>query len=212
MKRYVAESLVFITLSLALVLGTLVAGRLVFRDTAPVPELPHATMPGCFDAPVAPIDDSGIVGQAALCLTDDAVRPSLRVVNLTPDTVYLTLFEYFEEPGACRASPCGHRDLRSDGTGGTLARMDATIAGGSRRAEFWGDFRNIVLTRRAQITLTLFERGTVRGTSGQQRAHLLLALPIAPPTERTGAATNATASDGRRVAQAIFLPMPDESP
>jgi len=212
MRRYVAESLVLITISIVLALGTLAAGGLTLRDAVPTPELSHAMMPGCFDAPIAPLDDSGIAGQAALCLTDEAVRPSLRVANLTPDTAYQVVFAYFEEPGACQSFPCSQADLRADGTGGTLARMDATIAGGARRAEFWGDFRNLVLTRRAQVTLTLFDRGSAQGVTGQRRAHLLLALPGAPPDERSGSNGTTTAPQGRRVAQAIFLPQPDDAP
>jgi len=212
MKRYLAESMVIVVASLVLVLGTLALGGLAMRDTVPTVELPLAMTPGCLDAPVVPLGDSGIAGQAVLCVTDEAVRPALRVANLTPDTAYLALFEYFEEPAMCRTSPCGLADLRADGSGGTLARMDATIASGARRADFWGDFRSLSLTRGAQITLLLFDHGSVRGGNNQRRAHQLLALPIAPPNERTGGNGGIDRGIGRAVAQAHFLPPATEIP
>lgn len=212
MKRYLAESMVIVAASIVLVLGTLAMGSVALRDDGPSPQLSRVTMPGCLDAPVVPIDNSGIAGQAQLCVTDEAVRPSLRVANLTPDTAYLALFEYFEQPTACVAYPCGYVDLRADGTGGTLARMDATVAGGSRRAELWGDFRDLSLTQAAQVTLLLFDRGAARGGNGQHRAHLLLSLPIAPPDGRAGNSTGGDRGIGRAVAQAHFLPPAAEVP
>ena len=212
MKRYLAESMVIVVASIVLVLGTLALGSLAMRDTAPTLELPLAMAPGCLDAPVIPIGDSGIAGQAVLCVTDEAVRPALRVANLTPDTAYLALFEYFAEPSMCRTSPCGHADLRPDGSGGTFARMDATIASGARRADFWGDFRDLSPTRGSQVTLLLFDHGSVRGGNSQRRAHQLLALPIAPSNERTSASGGSDRGIGRAVAQAIFLPPAAEIP
>ena len=212
MRRYLAESTVIVAASLVLVLGTLALGGLTLRDTAAGPELSLAMAPGCLDAPVAPVADSGIAGQAVLCVTDEAVRPAIRVANLTPDTAYLAVFEYFEDPATCRAFPCGHADLRADGSGGTVARMDATIAGGTRRADFWGDFRSLSLTRGAQVTLWLFDHGSVRGRNSQYRAHQLLALPIVPPNERTSTSGAIDRGIGRAVAQALFLPQATEIP
>ncbi|HZO28496.1 MAG TPA: hypothetical protein VFH48_21175 [Chloroflexota bacterium] len=212
MKRYLAESMVIVAASIVLVLGTLAMGSMALRDDGPSPQLSRVKMPGCLDVPVVPIDNSGIAGQAQLCITDEAVRPSLRVANLTPDTAYLALFEYFEQPTACLGDPCGYADLRSDGTGGTLARMDAAVAGGARRAEFWGDFRDISLKLDAQVTLLLFDRGTVRGGNGQYRAHLLLSLPIVPPDGRAGTGSGGDRGIGRAVAQAHFLPPAAEEP
>ena len=211
MKRYFAESMVIITASIVLVLGTLAMGGVAMRDAAPTPRLPLSMMPGCIDAPVVQLDSSGIAGQAQLCVTDEAVRPGLRVANLTPDTAYLALFEYFEQPSTCLAFPCDHADLRFDGSGGTLARMDATIAGGTRQADLWGDFRNLLLTRDSQVTLTLYDRGSVRGENGQRRAHFLLSLPILSPAGRTGAG-GGDSGQGRAVARAIFLPSAQDAP
>jgi hypothetical protein len=210
MKRYVAESMVIITASIVLVLGTLAMGGTAMRDAAPTPRLPLSMVPGCIDAPVAELDSSGIGGQAQLCVTDEAVRPGLRVANLTPDTAYLALFEYFEQPTTCQAFPCDHADLRFDGSGGTLARMDATIAGGTRQADLWGDFRAVPLTRDSQVTLTLYDRGSVRGENGQKRAHLLLSLPLVLPGSQTGAGGDN--GHGRAVARAVFLPSAQDAP
>jgi hypothetical protein len=208
MRRYLAESVVLIAASvIVVVLGTVALGNVAMRETASVPELPLAMTPGCFDAPVVPVDDSGIGGEAKLCVVDDAVRPALRVANLTPDTVYLALFEYFELPSACQSFPCGSADHRGDGSGGVLARIDATVANGTRRADFWGDIRDLPLTRRSQVTLTLFDRGSVRGSDGRRRAHQLLALPITPSE---GVPNDHRA--GQRVAQAIFLPATEVRP
>ena len=138
------------------------------------------------------------------------MRPALRVANLTPDTVYLALFEYFEQPSACQAFPCGVADLRDDGSGGTLARMDAIVANGTRRADLRGDFRDVPLTRRSQVTLTLFDRGSVRGGDGRRRAHQLLSLPIAQADGQPGGSLARYV--GQRVARAIFLPPAEDLP
>lgn len=169
------------------------------------------TAPGCYDAPVVELDRSGIAGEAALCINDEAVRPALRVANLTPDTAYLALFQYFEEPSACQTFPCGPTDLRTDGSGGVMARMDATVANGTGRADFWGDFRDLPISRKTQVTLSLFDRGTVSVTNDRRRAFQLLTLPLTPadgttPVDRTHPTM------GRQVAQAHFLPAPDAAP
>jgi hypothetical protein len=87
--------------------------------------------------------------------------------------------------------------------------MDATIAGGTRRADLWGDFRDVPLTQSAQVTLTLFDRGSVRDGDLQRRAHLLLSLPVVPTDARTGSTDR---NAGRAVARARFLPQVDELP
>jgi hypothetical protein len=210
-RRYLAESMVPITASIVVMLGMVALGGSTLRQAPLVPELSLKMMPGCFDTPVAQVGGSGIAGQAQICITDDAVRPALRVANLTPDTAYLALFEYFEEPAACQGFPCTTADLRADGSGGTLARLDATVANGTRRADFNGDFRDVPFTRRSQITLTLFDRGSVRGSDGRHRAHQLLALPISQPGGAQGG-YRADPGAGHRVAQAVFLPIAEEHP
>jgi hypothetical protein len=210
-RRYLAESMVPITASIIVVLGVVAMGGSTQRQPTLVPELPLTMTPGCFDAPVVQVDGSGIAGQAKLCVTDDAVRPALRVANLTPGTAYLALFEYFEEPTTCQRFPCTTADLRADGSGGTLARLDAIVANGTQRADLYGDFRDLPLTRRSQVTLTLFDRGSVRGSDGQRRAHQLLALPIAQLTAGQGG-YHADPQAGLRVAQAVFLPIAEENP
>jgi hypothetical protein len=57
------------------------------------------------------------------------------------------------------------------------------------------------------VTLTLFDRGSVHGSDGRPRAHLLLTLPITPSD---GLPNDHGA--GQRVAQAIFLPMTEDVP
>jgi hypothetical protein len=197
--------------SIVVVLGMVALGGSTLRQVPLVTELPLAKMPGCFDAPVVQVGGSGIAGEAKLCVTDEAVRPALRVANLTPDTAYLALFEYFEEPAICQGFPCTTADLRADGSRGTLARLDAIVANGTRRADLYGDFRDLPLTRRSQVTLSLFDRGSARRSDGRHRAHQLLALPIS----QIGGAQGGYRADpgaGQRVAQAIFLPIAEENP
>jgi hypothetical protein len=211
MQRYLAESLTIVVVSIIIVLGTLALGGIAVRETASARQLPLAMMPGCFDAPLVQVDGSGIDGEAKLCVADEAVRPALRVANLTPDSVYLALFEYFEQPTTCQSYPCGSADLRDDGSGGTLARMDGIVANGTRRADFRGDFRDLPLTRGAQVTLTLFDRASVRSRDTGYRAHQLLSLPAASANSQPHDLARVR-TVGQRVAQAIFLPTTEEAP
>ena len=192
-------------------LGAVFAAGSMAREAGEVARGPLTTAPGCYDAPVVQVDQSGISGQAALCITDEAVRPALRVANLTPDTAYLALFQYFGEPSACQTFPCGVTDLRADGAVGVMARMDAIVANGTGRADFWGDFRDLPISRKTQVTLTLFDRGKASIVDGRRRAYQLLTLPLIP-ADASVPEDSTRPPLGRRVAQAHFLPESEMAP
>lgn len=204
MNRFLAEILACTTAIAIVAVMAVAVGGLVFRTISSPPRLPHVTVPGCFEAPLVQLAGSGIDGEAKLCIADDAVRPTVRVANLTPGTAYLALFLYVDQPSACRVMPCAVADLLADSTAGILARMDATVANGTRRADFWGDFRDLSLAPGSQVTLTLLDRGAVTAADSRRRARQLLALPAALSMTPTSDPL-ADRSAGLAVAQAVFF-------
>src|ERR1044071_1715741 len=101
MKHWLVEMSTLGAFSLVVALGAIALGGTTARQAALAPTLPLTTMPGCSDAPVFPVDGSGITGEAKLCITDEAVRPAVGAAIGSPDTVYMTLIQYVEPQPAC---------------------------------------------------------------------------------------------------------------
>ena len=181
-------------------MAVLLAGLQLRPTPPPLPSF-ATEQAGCLKTRLVEIDRSGVEGRARLCIVDEGVRPAIDAEGLAPGTIYTALFVYFDRPARCRSPRCAIDDLLGDDPVGVVGRMDAIEAGGTRKATFSGDFRDLSLTSESQVTLLLIERGTTSAADRQQRARRLLTLPNLP----LGAPTPLASADSARVVgQAIF--------
>jgi hypothetical protein len=203
MRRFLVEILVFMTLVAVIVVGVAALGGAAVQSTVRPVAARGASEAGCFDTPVTSQTDSGVRGGARLCIVDEGVRPAMRAEELAPDTIYSVWLAYFDRPMACRGVPCGRGDLFGEDPIGVLGRMDGVVASGLRKADFWGDFRDLRLSSGSQVTLLLLSHGPASTGDRRARARQLLT----PQLPRLGAPLAGAVADGdvgMEVAQAIF--------
>jgi hypothetical protein len=204
-RRFLAEILVFIAGALVITLAVAVVGAVIVPAPAqPVTvDVGAAASPGCFDAPVVLMTDAGPSGTARLCILDDAVRPSMRVVELRAGNAYTAWLQYYDRPARCQTAPCGVADLVGDNPAGVLSRMDAVVANGTGKADLWGDFRDLRLSSDSQLRLVLADHGIANVGDNRARARQLLTLQV----PRLGPPLAGAAADGElgtAVAHAVF--------
>jgi hypothetical protein len=199
-RRAVIEIGPFVVVSVLIAAGALIVGGNMTAPPAPVPAY-ASQRPGCQDAPVVGLDNSGLKGSARLCILDESTRPAVDVDGLTPGMAYVAWFAYFDRPQACQKGQCTIGDLRRDAVGGASGRMDGIVADGVGKAKFNGDFRDFRLSGGSEASVFLFERGIVGTGDTRGRARQLLTLQVPGldlPETHTGA------GGGRLVAQAVF--------
>jgi hypothetical protein len=203
MRRFLFEILGFLCLTALIVAILAVAGASAVQSLPrPTPTLPFREA-GCFEAPLTPVAQSGVVGSARLCIRDEAVRPAMRAENLAADAVFTAWFAYFDQPERCGSKPCGIGDLVGADPPGQLARMDALVADRTHRAGLWGDFRDLRLSSNSQVTMMLVRQPGAGSVDNRDRARRLLTLQL--PQVAAPSAGAATGGDtGVTVAQAIF--------
>jgi hypothetical protein len=177
MHRTLVEISIVLGASIVVTAGVFFAGSSLKRVPPPLPTF-LSQRSGCLDAPISPLNDSGIMGQAKLCIIDEAVRPEADVVGLNPGSAYATWLAYFDQPHTCRKPRCTITDLRGETATGVAGRMDGMVAGGIRKAQFFGDFRDLRLKSGSQVSLLVMDRGPVSDGDARARARQLLTLHV----------------------------------
>jgi hypothetical protein len=160
-----------------------------------------AEQAGCLDTRLVALDRSGVSSRSRLCSPDEGVWAGIEAEGLTSAVAYTAWLVYFDRPRECRAARCAVDDLLGEEPVGVIGRMDGTVANGTRKASFSGDFRDLRLSSASQVMLLVFERGQAGSPDNRRRARQLLSLHVA----RLGAPPVSAADDAARtVAQAIF--------
>ena len=182
--------------------AVLAAGGALRPTPAPIPAS-QAGPAGCAEARLHEQSDSGITGRARLCILDEGVRPAIEAEALAPGTAYTAWFAYFDRPRQCRLARCGTDDLLGEDPAGVVGRMAGAVADGTRKADFWGDFRDLRLSGGSQVVLFIFGHGPADSADNRRRTRQLLTIQ----SPRLGAPAAGAPSDGARaamVAEAIF--------
>jgi hypothetical protein len=202
-RHLVAEVVLPVVLSTCLAVA--IFGLGVRAVQAPPPRLPAYLLaePGCHEATVVAMADSGIAGQARLCLRDEGIRVTLEAGRLVPGVAYTAWLGYFDRADACRAVTCQLADFAGPDPVGVLGRLDARVAGWPDES-FAADLRDLRASPGAQVILWVFSHGPASASDNRQRARQLLT----PQSPRFGAPLAGAEMDGPGgvpVAQAAFL-------
>ena len=200
MRRVPTELLVGPGASALIALAVLAVGGGLRASPIPLPSR-LVEQAGCWDTRLVALDRSGIVGHARLCAPDEGVRAGMAAEGLTSGVAYTAWLVYFDRPSECRVARCAVDDLLGEEPVGIIGRMDGTVANGTRKAEFAGDFRDLRASSTSQVILLLFERGQAGSPDSRRRARQLLSLHVGRPN---GLPAGAPDDGARLVAQAIF--------
>ena len=158
----------------AIVAGAVLAGGLALSERGP-----GAAAVGrrCHDAPItiaATAATDGVGGEARVCDNAGGVWLTLALRRLTPGVAYSAWVAFFDHPTACKTRPCSRNDATGRDPAGVIARMDGSVVGVDRIAEFVGDFRGLRLSPGAQVLLMVFDHGPAHDRNNHYRARQLL--------------------------------------
>ena len=131
---------------------------------------------------VAQQGNSGATGHAAICVNEDGLKVSLKVMNLVPGNAYTVWFIYFDNPATCATPGCGPSDLTTPipdalhpnlAPAGAFGRMDSAVADEDGEARFSAKLQDFKVSKGSLIWLAVFNHGSA-STDNQERARQLL--------------------------------------
>ena len=174
-----------------------------WREAVRTPAVANAQQ-GCLDAPVAPMGDAAIDGNARLCVTEDAVQAYVDTGNLTAGNAYTAWFVYFDRPETCQATPCSPADAIGDNPPGVFGRMDSLVADPAGIGDFAGNFRGLRLSSGSIVRVAIFGHGAASTDDNRTLARQLL-TPEEPVLGAPGLGVPAANRHGAAVAVAAFV-------
>ena len=186
-----------------LLMTTAVLGLLLLH-----PSLSRADDDGCdrgiaLRTKLVTANNSGVTGNARLCISADGVRTRITAENLTPGNPYTVWFVYFDNPMNCmNPGHCTPADTISPlaDPEGVLGRYDSIIATQSR-GTFSGHV-GMIPSSGSEIHMPIFAHGSL-SPDGHIRARQLL-TPQDPSLGAPGLGTSSDGVKGGPVAVAVF--------
>ena len=127
-------------------------------------------------ADVMPLLDSGIAGEATLCINDTGVRGSMVVEHLQPGDAYTVWFIYVDRPDLCVGglNPPVCVDPDSNKPLVVFGRFDSAVGPTDGEEEFEGRVRGLLLSRSSQVWLLMFGHGPADTNDHSHLARQLL--------------------------------------
>jgi len=155
-------------------------------------------------AKLVTVNNSGVTGNAKLCISAGGVRTHIMAENLTPGNPYTVWFVYFDNPMNClnpgHCTPADTTTPLADPEG-VLGRYDSIIAT-QWRGIFSGHV-GMVPSSGSEIHLPIFAHGSL-SSDGHIRARQVL-TPQDPSLGAPGLGTSSDGLKGRPVAVAVFV-------
>jgi hypothetical protein len=155
----------------------------------------------CLESPLASMANSGVVGSAQLCLTEQGVRANVQADNLTNGNAYTTWMVYFDNPSQCSVKPCAPADVMGDDPTGIVTRLDGLVATGGPET-FAGMYHDLHLSHGGEVHIPIFGHGVAN-----EEDHRALARQLLTPQDPGLGVMGGAAADGPMgspVAVAIF--------
>ncbi len=138
----------------------------------------------CVHQPVVELEDSGVQGQATLCVNTDGVDAKMKMRNLTPGNTYTIWFAYIDRPDLCAMGPgvCTPVDfgvLAPSGDAsadplGVFGRLDSTVADENGKENFSGRVGGLRLSSGSQVLLVFYTDGPAVTNDKRRLARQLL--------------------------------------
>jgi hypothetical protein len=155
---------------------------------------------------VMPLMNSGISGEARLCVRQSGVNGRLDVEHLVPGDAYTVWFVYFDDPAQCVGGGpgiCGDADFGGAKPLGVFGRYDSAIGPRSGQEEFDGGVRGFRPREGSQVWLLMFGHGPADMADRSRLARQLL-TPEDPAAGAPHLGNVVDGSLGRPAAIAIF--------
>lgn len=149
------------------------------------------------------LNNSGVTGNARLCISESGVHTRITANNLTAGNPYTVWFVYFDDPAKCLTpGNCTSADtvMPAADPEGVLGRYDSITAKTST-----GTFSGHVGTQPSSgsvIVMPIFAHGSL-SADGHIRARQLL-TPQDPSLGAPGLGTSSEGKQGSPVARAVF--------
>jgi hypothetical protein len=204
MHRIAVELAITVATTAVMAAVMLGLGAAVAHPLAQPSDWPAASVRACQTVPVTTVAESGVAGEAQMCVDLGGIQPTLAVRGLHAGETYTAWLAYFDRPSACFSTPCSLIDLRGDDPVGVMGRLDGAIAPSTGELELRATVRDLHPSPGAQVTLLALGHGAEPETDGRARARQLLT----PQMFELGAPMAGTIGDRARGwlhAQAIFI-------
>jgi hypothetical protein len=149
------------------------------------------------------LNNSGITGNAKMCITASGVHTRITAQNLTPGNPYTVWFVIFDDPQKClnpgHCTPADTTTPLADPEG-VLGRYDSIVASGTQ-GTFSGHV-GLIPSSGSEIHMPIFAHGSL-SSDGHIRARQLL-TPQDPSLGAPGLGTSSDGTKGGPVAVAVF--------
>jgi hypothetical protein len=188
-----------------LVLASAVASLFLLHPSLPVAADDSECEGGiALQAPVTALNNSGVTGNAKMCISARGIHTHITAQNLTPGNPYTVWFVYFDNPMNClnpgHCTPADTTTPLADPEG-VLGRYDSVIATSSR--ETFSGHVGMVPSSGSLINMPIFGHGGL-SADGHLRARQLL-TPQDPSLGAPGLGTSSDGTKGSPVAHAVFV-------
>jgi hypothetical protein len=188
-----------------LVLASAVASLFLLHPSLPVAADDSECEGGiALQAPVMALNNSGVTGNAKMCISPRGIHTHITAQNLTPGNPYTVWFVYFDNPMNCmNPGHCTPADTISPlaNPEGVLGRYDSIIATQSK-GTFSGHV-GMIPSSGSEIHMPIFGHGSL-SPDGHIRARQLL-TPQDPSLGAPGLGTSSDGVKGAPVAVAVFI-------
>jgi hypothetical protein len=172
-RRVSNESIIMATIAAVMAMMVLILGVAILPS--PTPPAPPVVGGGrgvtslgdCLEATVTALQGSGIAGGGWLCLDGDGVRPTLRLIGLTPRQEYSAWLGYTTQVFADPPTSSGTIVWRGGEPEGQPRLLGEGVAPSTGEMEFRGEFSDLRFAGRAQVTLLLLRPGGPAGPHAQ---------------------------------------------
>ncbi|SRR6266511_1290604 len=122
--------------------------------------------------------DTGIEGEATLCVKADEVSGRMKTEHLQPGDAYTIWFVYFDDSSQCGdgSGVCGAgaNDFGGDNPLGLFGRFDSAVGPADGKVDFSGSVRGLHLSSGSQVWLLMFGHGPADANDGGHLARQLL--------------------------------------
>jgi hypothetical protein len=149
---------------------------LLAQYSEPAAPISHRHCSGVFlKQPIIALNDTGITGEAKLCVDSSGVRSELAARNLVPGYVYSIWFAYIDQPSTCLTpGQCSDPDFYvGHSPVAVFGRTDSGVA--TRSAGFFsGNVRNLRLSSGSQVWLVAHFHGPASVDDNRELARQLL--------------------------------------
>src|SRR5215212_1953792 len=176
MSRLFADTGMTIVASAAMLLLTILGGRLITATTAPDPvSVEQPASRSCLERPLTTIGAAGVHAVSWICLTTAGVQPGVELRGLPSGGLYSAWLSYLEHPSTLHGGRCASVQLASDDRVAPPSRLDSVVADRDGRVVLSGALTGLLPGGDTVLEILVVDHGTPSAAGASARARQLLA-------------------------------------